>query len=156
MTSQFSAQILDTMDGISLIKIPKLQHSDVLCLYAIVAASNYSDKEINNTINLLLSDHLISSEAKAIYEEALLSTPSVTISDFYDNYNLPPSPLQLISGKYSLSDRQRTISSHFLKTKNPTPNFVACFTWYNLLFFGAPNVKLKIKEAREHFKGFQY
>ncbi|MCY9861214.1 hypothetical protein OTK49_01570 [Vibrio coralliirubri] len=148
MTRQFNAKVIDNEGQKHEIKIPRLAHEDMLCLYSIVAATYYSEKAVHEAIDLLTdSQSLADSGSIGTYEQGCLTNPTLTFDSFFERYGLPKGNLMLIDGKYSMQDEHCSISSGFQQRKNPYRNFVEVFSWYLSLMFGAENFKNYLAEA---------
>lgn len=150
MNTLFNATIMTDKGVTQSFKIPRLGHEDMLILYAIVAVFNFNDDEIKKAINQLTNPNFPPmQESKDAYDLALHKVTKLTINDFYNKYSIPKEQFCLLSGNYSFCDKRHYIRSGFLKTKNPTANFVAAMTWYMLMIFGKDNLINKIVEARQ-------
>lgn len=148
MTRQFNAVVIDNQGQRHEIKLPRLAHEDLLCLYSVVAATYYSEEAVHEAIDRLTETQaLTDSGSLGTYQQGCETKPTLTFDEFFTRYNLPKGNIMLIGGKYAMHDNHSRIMSGFAQRKKPTRNFVEVFSWYLSLMFGADNFKKYLAEA---------
>lgn len=147
----FNLKVADCNGQIHSLKLPKHSHEDLLCLYALITASHYSEKAIVNAIEKLINrEDLIQCESLETYEKGCTVKTNQSIEMFCDKYGLPLGNLLYVSGKFTLQCEHFRSSVNLTKSDGSNEYFVGAFTWFMTLMFGDKTVKQYVSDARKH------
>lgn len=150
--TQLTAKLIDKNGDKKEVKIPRNSHEDVLCLYALVAATHHTEQDVEEALAILVDkDALENCGSLETYQKGCTNKPTQTISEFCEKYGLPLGNLTFMSGKFRFQCERSSMGSSITSSKGrPNAAFIALMTWYVSLMFGADTLKDYVSQSRAH------